>query len=63
MSELAYKESCGGCDEHISYVGTAYVCDAECTWCPECAEGYGMVCPNCSGELWKRPRRTKPVGR
>lgn len=60
---MLFKEACDGCDQHISWVDTAFVCDHECTWCPECAEGYAMVCPNCSGELRKRPRRTQPVRR
>lgn len=60
--DLVFKEACDACAKHISYVDLAYVCGQECTWCPECAEGYGMVCPNCSDELRKRPRRTKPVG-
>lgn len=60
---LQFKEECDGCGHHLSWIDTAYICSHECTWCTECAEGTGFVCPNCSGELRKRPRRTKPVGR
>lgn len=56
------QEHCDGCAAHISYVDTAYVCGDDCTWCPECADGYGHVCPNCSDELRKRGRRTRAVG-
>jgi hypothetical protein len=28
----------------------------ECTFCTECAESMQQVCPNCGGELVKRPR-------
>ena len=60
---LAYKEACDGCATHLSWVDACHVCTSECTWCPECAAGYGYVCPNCSGGLVRRPRRTRAVGR
>jgi len=37
----------------------AYICSYECTWCGACAEGMSHVCPNCGGELLRRPRRSK----
>jgi hypothetical protein len=36
---------------------TAYICSYECTFCALCAEELAHVCPNCSGELVRRPRR------
>lgn len=36
----------------------AYVCGFECTWCQRCADGpLKGICPNCGGELVRRPRR------
>jgi uncharacterized protein len=37
----------------------AYICSYECTWCGVCAVALQHVCPNCGGELMKRPRRKK----
>lgn len=36
----------------------ARICSFECTFCAACADGvlHG-VCPNCGGELVRRPRR------
>jgi hypothetical protein len=36
---------------------TAYICSYECTFCELCAEENVHRCPNCDGELVKRPRR------
>jgi hypothetical protein len=34
------------------------ICSFECTFCRECAEGrLGGRCPNCGGELVRRPIR------
>ncbi len=36
----------------------ARICTFECTFCVECAEAkLNSVCPNCGGELIRRPRR------
>lgn len=59
---LQYKDGCERCAKELTWIDAAYICSHECTWCPECADGFGMVCPNCSGELVKRPRRTRPIG-
>jgi len=40
----------------------ARICSFECTFCVACAEGrLGGQCPNCGGELLRRPRR--PAGK
>ncbi|WP_084142826.1 DUF1272 domain-containing protein [Cellulomonas cellasea] len=37
----------------------AMVCSFECTFCRGCTEQrLGGVCPNCGGELVRRPTRT-----
>jgi hypothetical protein len=35
----------------------AYICTFECTFCADCAERLHYVCPNCSGDLVRRPVR------
>ena len=36
----------------------ARICTFECTFCSDCAEHrLGGNCPNCGGELGRRPRR------
>lgn len=35
-----------------------YICTFECTWCGSCARDvHRMICPNCAGELVRRPVR------
>jgi uncharacterized protein len=34
----------------------ARICSFECTFCASCADELG-ACPNCGGELLRRPRR------
>lgn len=58
---LQYKEACDGCGVHLSWIDPCTICSYECTWCMECTEANGSVCPNCSGELSRRPKRTQPV--
>ena len=41
--------------------GGAFICSFECTWCAECAEVLDDRCPNCGGELVRRPVR--PAGK
>jgi hypothetical protein len=37
----------------------AYICSFECTFCAECSQGVLKgLCPNCGGELQRRPRRS-----
>ena len=37
----------------------ACICSYECVFCAECAEAMKMICPNCGGELIRRPRPRK----
>ena len=50
-------EKCGNASPEDS--AEVFICSYECTFCGKCAEKMGAVCPNCSGELVKRPRRRK----
>lgn len=35
----------------------ACICSYECTFCQKCSEAMSGKCPNCGGELVRRPRR------
>ncbi|MFP6757106.1 MAG: DUF1272 domain-containing protein [Alphaproteobacteria bacterium] len=35
----------------------AYICSYECTFCASCTHAVKATCPNCQGELMRRPRR------
>jgi len=38
----------------------AVICSYECTFCADCAQGpLQGCCPNCQGELVRRPRRLR----
>lgn len=57
MLELRPNCECCDCDLPPDS-DTAYVCSFECTFCRSCKETVlGGVCPNCGGELVRRPRR------
>ena len=53
---LQMKGSCEKCARTLPRDATAYICIYECTFCPECSEKMEHVCPNCGGELVRRPR-------
>jgi hypothetical protein len=54
---LELRPVCERCDAAIPADGEAFICSFECTFCPDCAAALENVCPNCSGELVRRPRR------
>jgi hypothetical protein len=51
------RETCERCGAGLVLDGLAYVCSFECTFCEACADQLERVCPNCGGELARRPRR------
>jgi hypothetical protein len=55
---LEMRESCERCDAALVGDGVAYICTHECTFCAECTSALSGVCPNCGGELVRRPRRS-----
>ncbi|MHB8420924.1 MAG: DUF1272 domain-containing protein [Myxococcales bacterium] len=59
MPALELRPNCELCDRDLppqSY--DARICSNECTWCAECTDRVLMnVCPNCGGELVRRPIR------
>ena len=56
---LKLKPNCECCDKDLPPdAADARICSFECTFCADCAETrLGGLCPNCGGELVRRPRR------
>jgi hypothetical protein len=56
---LQLRPSCECCDKDLPPDSTdAHICSFECTFCTTCTQGVLKGrCPNCGGELVRRPRR------
>ncbi len=54
---LEMKSDCERCSAALSADGTAFICSFECTFCADCAHTLDQICPNCGGELVRRPGR------
>jgi hypothetical protein len=54
---LEMRGQCERCEKPLEAGTVAFICSYECTWCETCAEELEHVCPNCGGELVRRPRR------
>lgn len=56
---LEIRPNCECCDvDLLPSANDAVICSFECTFCKSCAERLlNFVCPNCAGELVKRPVR------
>ena len=55
---LLLKPGCECCDVDLAADSTdARICSFECTFCAACAERLAHRCPNCDGELVRRPSR------
>jgi hypothetical protein len=54
---LEMKTACERCGIALDPSGAAEICSYECTFCVDCAEKMANVCPNCGGELVRRPHR------
>lgn len=57
---LQLRPNCECCDADLAGdTGDAFICSFECTFCAACAnEALQGKCPNCGGELVRRPRRS-----
>jgi hypothetical protein len=55
---LELRESCERCSAPLPHATEAYICSYECTFCPGCSAELDGTCPNCGGELVRRPRRS-----
>ena len=59
---LLLKPGCECCDVDLPPDAVdARICSFECTFCAACAERLSKLCPNCGGELVRRPIR--PAGK
>jgi hypothetical protein len=57
---LQLRPNCECCDSDLVADSTAYICTFECTFCENCTVNrYKHVCPNCQGNLERRPIRPK----
>ena len=56
---LELRPNCECCDRDLPPDSlAARICSFECTFCADCADGVlGGRCPNCGGELVRRPVR------
>ncbi len=56
---LELRPNCECCDKDLPPDSSeAMICTFECTFCADCvADILGGVCPNCGGELVRRPVR------
>ncbi|WP_454255264.1 DUF1272 domain-containing protein [Pseudomonas sp. Marseille-Q8238] len=55
---LELRPGCECCDCDLPADSTeALICSFECTFCLACAQALQLCCPNCSGELLRRPIR------
>lgn len=52
---LEMKQQCQKCGSGTPDMDLAYICSHECTFCAECSGEMDYICPNCAGELVKRP--------
>ena len=56
---LEMKPECERCGAALSAGGPTFICSFECTFCDDCVQTLDRICPNCGGELERRPRRDK----
>jgi hypothetical protein len=56
---MEMRPICEKCEKPLAHIGIAFVCSYECTFCTECTAEMHGICPNCKGELVRRPRRVK----
>ena len=54
---LEMKPNCEKCQQALEHRALAYICSYECTFCEPCTESMAHRCPNCGGELLRRPTR------
>lgn len=58
---LEMRQACEKCQSGLDWQAEAYICSYECTFCAACSSEMRHVCPNCGGELLRRPKR-RPKG-
>jgi hypothetical protein len=58
---LQMKSVCEKCGTALAPDGEAFICSYECSFCARCTREMTSTCPNCGGELVRRPRRQVAV--
>jgi hypothetical protein len=58
---LEMRTTCESCGAPLGLTEPAFICSYGCTFCPTCSTSMSQTCPNCGGELVRRPRR-RPTG-
>ena len=59
---LEMRTNCENCGTHLPPDSAEVViCSFECTFCAECSRMMADRCPNCGGELVRRPTRVEPA--
>lgn len=58
---LEMRKSCERCGVATPSDAEAFICSHECTFCAPCAGEMNQVCPNCGGELVRRPKRSAKI--
>jgi len=56
---LEMRSACEKCGCELDERAEACICSYECTFCPTCTREMSATCPNCGGELVRRPRRER----
>ena len=56
---LKMKSKCKKYLQSLSHESLAFICSYECTFCESGTTTMQNICPNCSGNLCERPKRTK----
>ncbi len=54
---LEMRPACERCASSLAHDAEAFNCSYECTFCLGCTRAMDAMCPNCGGELLRRPRR------
>ena len=54
---LKMRDRRGRCGRDLGRGDPTSICSHECTFCEGCAAEMGRICPNCGGELVRRPTR------
>ncbi|MDA1265431.1 MAG: DUF1272 domain-containing protein [Planctomycetota bacterium] len=54
---LEMRANCERCGAATPADGEAWICSYECTWCRGCRDSCAGICPNCGGDLTRRPTR------
>src|SRR6266511_5521031 len=58
LMALEMRANCERCQAPLGHEDVAYCCSYECTFCEACTSAMMQRCPNCGGELVRRPRRS-----